>query len=263
MSKTFSVVIIGSGNVAEALAQACSEAWGVEIVAVVARNEERGRHIAQLADTEYVKEMGDAPEADFHIISVSDRAVAEVAEALPMYEDTIVLHTAGSVDIAALGRERCGVLYPFQTFTSSRKVDFSQVPLFVEGSSEAVAEQIDQLAANLSRNCYRADQQRRREIHLTGVLACNFVNALYTMAAKRLEHEEGLSFEVLKPLIVETAMKAAQVDDPFSVQTGPAVRGDRATAKRHVAMLEGCQTEQTLYRLLNDYIYDSKHKSQQ
>uniref|UniRef100_UPI0025A1248D hypothetical protein n=1 Tax=Klebsiella pneumoniae TaxID=573 RepID=UPI0025A1248D len=74
--------------------------------------------------------MGDAPEADFHIISVSDRAVAEVAEALPKYEGTIVLHTAGSVDIAALGRERCGVLYPFQTFTSSRKVDFSQVPLF-------------------------------------------------------------------------------------------------------------------------------------
>ena len=54
MSKTFSVVIIGSGNVAEALAQACSEAWGVEIVAVVARNEERGRHIAQLADSVYV-----------------------------------------------------------------------------------------------------------------------------------------------------------------------------------------------------------------
>ena len=259
MSKTFSVVIIGSGNVAEALAQACCEAWGVELLAVVARNEERGRHIAKLADTEYIGEMGEAPEADFHIISVSDRAVAEVAEQLPEYEDTILLHTAGSVDMASLGRERCGVLYPYQTFTASRKVDFSQVPLFVEGASEYITSQIEELAANLSQNCYRANQHRRREIHLTGVLACNFVNALYTMAASRLESEEGLSFDVLKPLIIETAMKASQVENPRSVQTGPAVRGDRATAERHIKMLEKSPQVQEIYRLMNDYIFSNKN----
>mgnify|MGYP003315433329 CR=1 FL=1 len=28
----------------------------------------------------------------------------------------------------------CGVLYPFQTFTKGRRVDFSAIPLFIEGS---------------------------------------------------------------------------------------------------------------------------------
>ena len=257
-NKTISVVVVGSGNVAEAIAVACSEAWGVELLAVVARNRERGEAVAALANCDFVAEFDAAPEADFHIIAVSDRAVGEVAEALPRYEDTIVVHTAGSVRMETLGRERCGVLYPFQTFTSSRRVDFSHVPLFVEGASEIIAQEIDLLAANLSSNCYRADAERRREIHLTGVLACNFVNALYRMAADRLQSEEGLSFEVLKPLIVETALKAAEAEHPRQVQTGPAVRGDKATAERHIKMLEQSPTEQEVYRLLNDYIFSSR-----
>ena len=259
MSKTFSVVIIGSGNVAEALAQACSEAWGVELLAVVARNEERGRHIAKLADTEYIGDMGEAPEADFHIISVSDRAVAEVAEQLPEYEDTILLHTAGSVDMASLGRERCGVLYPFQTFTAGRRVDFSAVPLFVEGSDEDTTQAIESVANALSQRVYRANSKRRREIHLTGVFACNFVNALYSMATDLLDEREGLPFDVLRPLIEETAAKAVEAAHPRNVQTGPAVRGDKAVAERHVAML-GEANQQEIYKLLTDYIWQTSRK---
>ncbi len=256
-NKSLTVVVVGSGNVAEAVAVACSEAWGVELLAVVARNEKRGREVAALSNCDYIADFKEAPEADFHIIAVSDRAVGEVAETLPYYEDTIVVHTAGSVEMETLHRERCGVLYPFQTFTAARRVDFSHVPLFVEGSSEIVAQEIDELAGYLSSDCYRADAERRREIHLTGVLACNFVNALYSMAADRLQREEGLSFDVLKPLIVETAMKAAEAEHPRQVQTGPAVRGDMATAERHTQMLAGTHTEQEVYRLMSQYIFEN------
>ena len=257
-NKSLSVVVVGSGNVAEAIAVACSEAWGIELLAVVARNEERGREVAKLANCEYVAEAEDAPEADFHIIAVSDRAIGEVADALPHYEHTIVVHTAGSVAMESLGRERCGVLYPFQTFTASRRVDFTHVPLFVEGATEFIAEQIDLLAANLSSNCYRANAERRREIHLTGVMACNFVNALYRMAADHLQNEEELSFEVLKPLILETAQKAAEAEHPRLVQTGPAIRGDHATVERHLRMLEDSPSEQEIYRLMSDYIFSTR-----
>ena len=47
------IVVVGSGNVAESLAQAIADADNLELVQIYARNEERGRKVAELADTEW------------------------------------------------------------------------------------------------------------------------------------------------------------------------------------------------------------------
>ncbi len=255
-----SVVVVGSGNVAEAFALAVADCWGVELRQVVARNAERAMAIATAAGCEWSDEFDEVADADLYIIAVSDRAVEEVAERLERREGSIVVHTAGSVPLEALGDEACGVLYPFQTFTIGRRVDFSEVPLFVEGCDEAVAEVIEEFANLLSSRVYRAEAERRREIHLAGVFACNFVNALYSMAADHLAESEDLPFDVLRPLIVETAAKAIEAEHPRQVQTGPAVRGDKAVADRHKSMLdEGVQRE--VYELLDRYIFNTCHNS--
>lgn len=254
-----SVVVVGSGNVAEAFALAVADCWGVELRQVVARNAERAAQIAAMAGCEWSDEFDEVEDADLYIIAVSDRAVEEVAERLERREGSIVVHTAGSVGIEALGEERCGVLYPFQTFTAGRKVDFSEVPLFVEGCDKATTEQIEAFANLLSSRVYRASASRRREIHLCGVFACNFVNALYSMAADRLAESEELPFDVLRPLIVETAAKAVEAEHPRQVQTGPAVRGDKAVADRHQSMLDG-SVQRELYALLDRYIFETFHK---
>ena len=44
-----SVVVVGSGNVAEAFALAVADCWGVELRQVVARNAERAAQIAAMA----------------------------------------------------------------------------------------------------------------------------------------------------------------------------------------------------------------------
>jgi predicted short-subunit dehydrogenase-like oxidoreductase (DUF2520 family) len=150
-------------------------------------------------------------------------------------------------------------LYPFQTFTAGRRVDFSAVPLFIEGSDEEVTQAIEHVANALSHRVYRASSKRRREIHLTGVFACNFVNALYSMATDLLSEREGLPFDVLRPLIEETAAKAVEAQHPRDVQTGPAVRGDKAVAERHTAMLTD-ENQQELYKLLTEYIWQTSRK---
>lgn len=255
-----SVVVVGSGNVAEAVAWAVADCWGVELRQIVARNAERAAEIAAMVGCEWSDDFDNVAEADLYIIAVSDRAVGEVAERLRRADSSTVVHTAGSVGCEALCGERRGVLYPFQTFTAGRKVDFSEVPLFVEGCNEGVAAQIEAFANLLSRRVYRADSSRRREIHLAGVFACNFVNALYAMAADRLAESEELPFDVLRPLIVETAAKAVEAEHPRQVQTGPAVRGDREVAERHLSMLEGDEQRQALYELLNSYISRTSHR---
>lgn len=252
------ITVIGSGNVAEALALNIAGAWGVELVEVVARNAERGEAIAMAAGCDFV-EMGDeVAQADLYIIAVSDRAVAEVAEAMELGEEAIVVHTAGSVELSALGKGRRGVFYPFQTFTAGRAIDLSDVPIFIEGSDEATTAALEAFAEQLSSKVYRADSHRRREIHLSGVWACNFVNALYGVAADVLHEREGLSFEVLQPLILETAHKAAEAVHPAAVQTGPARRGDSEVMARHEAMLTDKPELQEIYRLISEEIYKKR-----
>lgn len=252
------ITVIGSGNVAEALALNIAGAWGVELVEVVARNAERGEAIAMAAGCDFV-EMGDeVAQADLYIIAVSDRAVAEVAEAMELSEEAIVVHTAGSVELSALGKGRRGVFYPFQTFTAGRAIDLSDVPIFIEGSDEATTAALEAFAEQLSSKVYRADSHRRREIHLSGVWACNFVNALYGVAADVLHEREGLSFEVLQPLILETAHKAAEAVHPAAVQTGPARRGDTEVMARHEAMLTDKPELQEIYRLISEEIYKKR-----
>ena len=253
------IVIVGSGNVAEAIAIAISECPTLTLRQVVGRNARRAGEIADKAGCDAGTDLGNAAPADLYIISVSDRAVGEVAHALRRCEGSIVVHTAGSVEMGVLGDKECGVLYPFQTFTAGRRVDFSAIPLFVEGADEPTTEQIMEVAKALSRRVYRLGYERRREIHLTGVLACNFVNALYAMAADRLGEHASLPFDVLRPLIEETARKAIDAEHPRRVQTGPAVRGDFSVAERHEAML-GEGREQEIYKLLTQQIWQTSKK---
>ena len=254
-----SVVVVGSGNVAESVAMAVADSFALELKQVVARNAVRAEAVAQMAGCDWCSDLGEAEDADLYIIAVSDRAVEDVAAKLRRREGSVVVHTAGSVEMEALGDGNRGVLYPFQTFTAGRRVDFTAVPLFVEGCDEDVTQAIEDVANLLSQRVYRANSKCRREIHLTGVLACNFVNALYSMATDLLDAREGLPFDVLRPLIEETAAKAVNAEHPRNVQTGPAVRGDKAVAERHTAMLDD-ENQKELYKLLTDYIWQTSRK---
>lgn len=254
------IVVVGSGNVAEAIALACADCPSLNLRQVAARNTERAKEIASLAKCDWCDSLSQAADADLYIISVSDRAVGEVASQLRRSSYSVVVHTAGSVELNVLGTERCGVLYPFQTFTKGRRVDFSQIPLFIEGCDELTTLQIEQVARTLSKSVWRATSACRRDVHLTGVLACNFVNALYAMAADYLTERQQLPFDVLRPLIEQTAQKAIESTHPSTVQTGPAVRGDMAVSERHEQMLSDDKRKQMIYKLLTEQIWETSKK---
>ena len=108
------VVIIGSGNLAEALARALAAARGLQLVQIHARNEERGREVARIAGCAWSGDPAALAPADLYLIAVSDRAVAEVAGRLPIPPGAAVAHTAGSVPMEAIPAKfaRRGVFYP-------------------------------------------------------------------------------------------------------------------------------------------------------
>ena len=255
------VVLVGSGNVAESFARTMGSAEGVELVQVLARNSVRGMAVAEIGGCEWAADPEELAEADIYIVSVSDRAVESVAATLAIPEGAILVHTAGSVSIDALSKKRGGrgIFYPLQSFSSGRTVSLTDVPIFVEADSEATRETLMELASRISSRVEYANSERRRVIHLAGVFVNNFVNHLYATGSELLAQEE-LDFDILKPLIAETAAKALATDDPTTVQTGPAVRGDAVVTNRHIKMLANDKRRQQIYKLITESIWETSKR---
>ena len=251
------VVVVGSGNLAEALAHALSQS-SLELVGILARNEARGRALALSCGSTWSNDFQHPLPADIYLISVSDRAVAEVAQSLCVDASAVVAHTAGCVPIEALKpHAQRAVFYPLMTFTKGRQVDFSVIPLFLE-SSQSLMPRMEAFARQLSSSIHHADSAMRERIHLSGVFANNFVNHLYALA-EQVVASADLDFDVLKPIIYETAQKACDSSSPRMVQTGPAIRGDQGTQQRHIELMTDDKMKD-IYTKISQNIWEISRK---
>ena len=124
------VVIIGAGNLATQLALALFEK-GIQVKQVYSRKIESASELAGKVNASFINDLSQLlPEADLYIIAVKDSAIQEVLENLRLNNEQLVVHTAGSVPMSILEgfSNNYGVFYPLQTFSKSRKVDFSDYP---------------------------------------------------------------------------------------------------------------------------------------
>jgi predicted short-subunit dehydrogenase-like oxidoreductase (DUF2520 family) len=247
------ITIIGSGNVATHMAAAFKNA-GHRIVQVYSPNMHNAALLAYHVGAAAIDEISYIdPNTDIFIIAIKDDAIAQTAEALTSYQKLIV-HTSGStgMDVLLTHTDKAGVLYPLQTFSKTREVDFGTVPLCIEAANDSIYADLEQLAATVSKNIYSINSSGRRILHLAAVFACNFPNYLYGVAQQLLTDHE-LNFNLLRPLILETAQKVQQ-QSPAAVQTGPAVRNDQTTMDEHLQMLINKPQLQDIYALLSQGI---------
>lgn len=250
------IVMIGAGNVATHLTQALHQA-GEHILQVYSRTEQSAAALAQAIGCPYTcctEELD--PRGDLYIVSVKDDALPhllpEVAQANP---EALFVHTAGSVpmNIWETHVRRYGVIYPMQTFSKQRDIDFREVSFFIEASAQADEVQLMQLARRLSPKVYRATSEQRKYLHIAAVFACNFANHMYAISS-RLLTEHGLPFDAMLPLIDETARKVHRLP-PSEAQTGPAQRNDVSIMASHLQMLEDTPQLQELYKKISKNIH--------
>ncbi len=247
------ITLIGSGNVATHLAAALKNA-GHTIVQVYSRNMQNAALLAYHVKAETIDDLKVInTETDLFIIATKDDAIASIAEQLAVHQKLMV-HTSGATDLYSLSAfsDHVGVFYPLQTFSKTKEVDFRDVPLCIEAKDEATTKTLEQLAQTISNKVYHIDSGKRKTLHLAAVFACNFPNYLYTIA-QQIIAKQGLDFDILRPLIKETAEKV-QTAIPATVQTGPAIRNDENTMAMHQQLLEGEPQLQQLYFLLSQGI---------
>jgi len=252
------ISIIGSGNVAEALCRFFKKA-GLDIHEIHSRNATSGKKLAKSSKSNF---QNDIEKLNFHaglfILAVPDDVIKKTAARLPekIRDGAKVVHCSGST-LSTVLKKHCksfGVFYPLQTFTKGRKISARKIPFCITASNDRFGKELFKLAEKLSTSVQFISDKERKQLHLGAVMVNNFTNHLFSLSADFVE-KNGLSFDMLGPLIEETVKKGLSNDPRFS-QTGPAKRGDKKTIESHLKMLKKQPNLQKLYQQFSKNIFD-------
>ena len=251
--KIQTIVVLGSGNVATHLSIAFYQA-GFKILQVYSRNLGNARELANKIGANFTSDLAKINDnSDLYLFAISDSAIQSVLEN-KNWTGKILVHTAGSISIEIFKpySENFGVIYPLQTFSKKRDIDISNVPFFIEASSQGIADTLESLVKKISKIIYSISFKDREILHLAAVFANNFSNHMFAVAAEILK-KHNLPFDYLKPLIEETSLKAIELG-PTAAQTGPAIRANPDVMQKHITLLENETELQNLYKFISDNI---------
>jgi predicted short-subunit dehydrogenase-like oxidoreductase (DUF2520 family) len=244
-----SATILGSGNVAFHLGKVLVQN-GIPVDAVYSYNKDHAAALAKELHTKAFSDVTNLPlSSDLYIIAVKDGAIEEVSNRLPEVNG-LVVHTSGNTSLdLLLKHNHRGVFYPLQTLSKYSEVNFAHVPILLESKQQEDLEILKQLADTIGAQSYEVDSDKRKVVHVAAVFANNFSNHLYGIAQQILT-TNNLSFDMLKPLILETANKV-QTHNPHEVQTGPAIRNDIQTMEMHLKLIEAMPQYKEIYEILS------------
>lgn len=238
------IILIGFGNVGRSLFKGIQQSHEFRVRQIFVRNKNRLDLPSSVQVTDDLKALDSA---DLYILCVTDDAIEEVSTSLP-FNDRLVVHTSGSSSVSSLkDQTRAGVFYPLQSFSSSKEVSWREVPLCLEATTESDLTFLKKLGKALSEKVYAINSEQRKKLHLAAVVANNFTNHLYFLA-ESICKDHNIPFEVLHPLILETATKIQSMT-PYEAQTGPARRNDQKTLNSQLQQVEGTALE-NIYKLL-------------
>lgn len=239
------VAIIGAGAVGHALALRMADR-GYPVLAVISRTRSRAEALAQAVGAPVAaNELSVLPAGvRLVLICVDDDAVADVAESLTAvrhpWRETVVAHTSGALtssSLAAIADEGADTLsfHPLQALTDDSGPDaLNGVYVGLEGSQRAVGAGIE-LAVGLGLRYLVLSAEAKARYHVAAVVASNFQVTLMAIVQEILNSIDvprDDSYAMIEPLVRGTLENLAR-STPEEALTGPVVRGDIDTLRRH------------------------------
>jgi len=254
-----SISFIGSGNLAWHLAPAFDNA-GYSVREVFSRSPQHAESLSERlyqAEVKATLDFSTSPSRIF-IIAVSDNAIKDIAQEIILPDESLLVHTSGSVSIGELNfaaAAATGVFYPLQSFSKSRKAEFKRLPIFVESPDAEAEEVLFEMGRSLEGNIQKMDSDQRLILHLMAVFASNFSNHILTLT-QQIGNQHAIDFDWMKPLIKETIEKSLALG-PINAQTGPAKRGDLLVLDKHLELIKEDETLAEIYRVISQHIIDT------
>jgi len=252
------IAILGSGNIASHIGNAF-HTLGHQILQVYSRNKANAIALASVLNAHAIDTIEDITDkADLYFIAVTDQAIQQIVNQLPETLEGMVVHCSGATHINILAHFPLhGVIYPVQSLRKDIAASLENIPFGIEGSNPDTTDRLLQLMQNISAESFLCDSEQRLALHIAAVFANNFSNVLFQIAYDILK-EQNLSFDLLRPIMLETAQKV-QKQVPKDVQTGPAKRGDMETIQKHLQFLMKTPHWLKIYQQLTEEITRNKH----
>ena len=239
--------IIGSGNVGKHFIALVQNSKDLNLIQWLSRSESCYQKIKTTSDFKNIEK------ADVYVICVSDSSIHEVSKTLNL-RNQLIVHTSGINHFNILcDNNRRGVFYPLQTFTKGNKTHELEIPMCIESEYIEDIKLLIDLCKYLNLKYYQVDYEKRKILHLAAVFSNNFSNHLYSIAYK-ITKNNNIDFDILKPLIQETANKILLLE-PAKAQTGPAIRDDMVTINNHLKLLKN-DDYRNIYKTFTQLIKD-------
>ena len=254
---------IGCGSVGRTLAQAFNRA-GHQVTAAWSRGGEGALQMRQ--EVEGLRALASAQavadECDFVWLTVSDDAIARVADGIVWQPHHKVVHCSGATDIDVLAKAKSdgatiGGFHPLQMFTDPVVAlrGLPGVTVGVEASEPPFLETLKRLAGEIGCTTVEVPRGQRAIYHASVYYVGPFFIALLSEAVsiwKSFGASERDALNALLPLLAGTT-SAVTSSSLAKGMGGCVARGDVGTVRRHVAAMDSFSPKAgELYRALTD-----------
>ena len=243
------ISIIGAGNVGLNMFETLRKKKDVKLVSLFNRSIEKILHYRKKVFI--TNNINEIKKSDIYIISTKDDSIKKISEKI-IGRDGLIVHTSGSTEMEILSiHKNFGVFYPLQTLTEGKIADFKKIPICVEANNEINYKILKKLTKITGSKYYQVDSKQRIALHVSAVFVCNFTNYLFSKAYD-ICRSNKIPFDILFPLIRETLGKIEE-KNPSEIQTGPAIRKDLITIKKHLNFINS-KNSKKIYSILTQEI---------
>ena len=262
MAEKPSVAIVGPGRLGRALALELRRA-GYRISEIVSRDttasKRKARELARKVDGQASTSDTACLDADLIWFCVPDQEIAAASHQLAsaiVWKKKIVFHSSGALasdELKALRRRGASAasVHPLMTFVSGSIPSLQGVPFAVEGDATAVRA-ARRIVRNLGGEAFTIRKQHKAAYHAWGAFTSPLLVATL-VTGERLARAAGLSaVEARKKLlpIVKQTIRNYEALGPAGAFSGPIVRGDVETVRKHLQVLRRVPQAKHVYLAL-------------
>jgi predicted short-subunit dehydrogenase-like oxidoreductase (DUF2520 family) len=243
------IAVVGAGNLAGSLAL-CLHRAGYRIDQIVSRNSSaslrRARRLAREVGAPAMRADRVKLQAEIVWFCVPDGAIASAAKSLAGTTDwkgRVAFHSSGALtsdELEALRKRGAAVasVHPMMTFVRGSRPTLMGVPFAIEGDQKSVRAAWA-IVLGLGGQAFSIQKRHKEAYHAWGMFASPLLTALLAtterVAAGAGIHAKAARQKML-PILAQTVANYAALGAGASF-SGPIVRGDADTVKRHLRML--------------------------
>jgi predicted short-subunit dehydrogenase-like oxidoreductase (DUF2520 family) len=262
MARRPRVAIVGAGNLGSALAVSLHRA-GYPIESIVARARgaslKRAQKLAAEVGAAAAVSLSAKMRAEVVWFTVPDAKIARAARSFAdkiEWKGKVAAHSSGALasdELDVLRRRGAAVasVHPLMTFVRGSRAGLAGVPFAIEGDAKAVRV-ARRMVSDVGGESYAIRKRDKAAYHAWGTFASPLFDALLA-TTERVAAAAGVprveARRRIIPILLQTLANYAALGAAAAF-SGPIVRGDVDTIKRHLRVLRGVPQAREVYMAL-------------